>query len=434
MPIQMDQKHILVKNFGKKIININYIGFFSFYFSVSVIRIILAVYLPAYLLNVLNINRGELAFLQIFTYSVMFLAPLLGYFYDRYSRHKKILMFSFSLVLIMSFLILIFSCDSLLIFGLFFGINILSQQIVTVGVSKYVVGLSHNEMIKDNNLTIVNVSANIGSLVPSVIFLVTVQNLYDLNHWSNFFLMGVIFTLPIILMTIFLKDIKQEKTSNNPVPITDKESSHRILYSQIVLIFLSYTVIWSDFLYEYPFSSWIIMKFGESGFNLYSLCFFFFVLLNCMGVIFGKWISKKMNMKLEEIPPEMNKNYLIIKQKKKMIFTTISIYITLTFLMAYSNFSILIICNGIINFVAGIMLLNYVSLMMTITNNYKYKTFAYQVLVLALALSSVIFIPLGTYLSSYISTEFLIIIVGFLSLIALIPLLFVKAQYKTKYF
>ncbi|MFX1528965.1 MAG: MFS transporter [Promethearchaeota archaeon] len=427
-------KQIWVKEIPKqdkrfKSLNLNYIGFFSFYFSISVIRIILSIYLPAYLLNILNINRSNLAFVQIFTYSVMLLAPVLGYLYDKFSRSRKVLMFSFSITLIVSFFLLIFTFNSLFIFGLIFALNLLSQQIVTVGVSKYVVLLSHNETIKDSNLTVVNISANIGSLVPSIIFLFTVQNLYNTSNWNNFFLIGVICALPIIFLTVFLKNECSENSLNptfeNPNLVLDKNSSKKSLYLQIFLIFLSYTLIWSDYLYQYPISSWIITKYGENGFNVYSISFFFFIILNCLGVLIGKWNSKRINSKLYNTNL---KHALLIKHKKRIIFITITFYIGVTTLMSFANFYILLICFGIINILAGIMLLNYVSLMMTITKNFKYKTFAYQVLTLALAVSSVIFIPLGTFCSLFIPTEILFLIVCFLSFLSTIPLIFIESK------
>lgn len=429
---QSYQKDIFVKHQDKSIhaikFNLNYIGLFSFYFSLSVLSLILVVYLPVYLLNVLNVNRSNLAYIQIGIFSVMFLAPGIGFLFDKFIKRKRIIIAFFSFCFILSFFILVFSGNILPIFGLFFALVLISQETIKVAVSKYVIDLSKNESLKDNNLVIINISANVGSLLPSIIFLLTIQNLYKISHWNLFFLIGVICTFPIILLPILLKDEKNEWQLERglSLEINNIKNSNRKTISQIIFLFLSYTLIWSDKIYQYPFSSWIILKFGEDGFKFYSLCYFFFILLNSFGWLIGKWISKRNN---EKIPSRSGKeHYFTIRNKKKVILSTVIVYIMLTFLMAFSDFYILIVSYGIIQIVAGIMILNYISLMMTITKNFKYKTCAYQVLTLAYALSSVVFIPLGTYYSAFISTELLIIFVGFLSLLALIPLIFIKAN------
>ena len=100
----------------------------------------------------------------------------------------------------------------------------------------------------------------------------------------------------------------------------------------------------------------------------------------------------------------------------------------LTFLMVIADFIILMIIQGAIQVIAGIMMLNYTSLMMTISNKGKYKTFKFQCLKIAYAFSCVIFLPLGTYLSAFVQIEVIMIAVGFLSILSLLPLLFLKLK------
>ncbi|MHA1240269.1 MAG: hypothetical protein ACTSQU_05685, partial [Promethearchaeota archaeon] len=66
-----------------------------------------------------------------------------------------------------------------------------------------------------------------------------------------------------------------------------------------ILLFLSYLLIWSDKLYQFPFSSWILNKFGEEGFNVYSLLYIVLILLNIAGWIIGQRISNKENNKIK---------------------------------------------------------------------------------------------------------------------------------------
>ncbi|MHA1242705.1 MAG: hypothetical protein ACTSQU_18260 [Promethearchaeota archaeon] len=209
----------------------------------------------------------------------------------------------------------------------------------------------------------------------------------------------------------------------------------------LILLFLSYLLIWSDKLYQFPFSSWILNKFGVEGFNVYSLFYIVLILLNIAGWIIGQRISNKENNRINKIMAE-NRNKLTIENenqeeilysvkisnRKRIIAITVGLYVVLTFLMAFSDFLFLMIIQGIIQVVAGVMMLNYTSLMMTISNNGKYKTFTFQCLKMAYALSCVIFIPLGTYFSAFIKIEMLFITVGFLAMLSVIPLKLMKVK------
>ncbi|TKJ24902.1 MAG: hypothetical protein CEE42_09270 [Promethearchaeota archaeon Loki_b31] len=421
----------------------NYISFFIIYFTLSIIQIYLAVYLPLYLLNIRLVVRSELAFIQVLAFSVLFLDPVLGFSFDKYVKNKKIII-SFSILLfLISFFVSIFSSNYLPIFGIFLALNLLSQGIIKVGISKMIIDLSANEIIKDNNLVTINISSNIGSFIPSIVFLFVLSDLFDLNHWNMFFLIGVLSSLPMLLSIIFLKDfgnsLIKKKELQNEVMNSPKASPFNFIF-----LFSSYLLIWSDKLYQFPFSSWILTKFGQQSFNLYSISYIVFVLLNISGWIIGQKISKRENRKFKMFISEKKKTSALdstliqeklmfsfkIKKRKKIIIITVGIYIFLTFIMAFSDFFLMMIVQGIIQVLAGIFLLNYISLMMTIVNNGKHKTFYFQCLKLSYAFSCVIFIPLGTYFSDFIPIETLILIAGMLSTLALAPLILLKDKPK----
>lgn len=131
--------------------------------------------------------------------------------------------------------------------------------------------------------------------------------------------------------------------------------------------------------------------------------------------------------------PDFNKQLdldFIANKRIYAIIITNCIYILLTFLMIFSNLIILLFIYSLIWFVAGIMMLNYISLSISISKNMKYQTFSFQIFKLGLAVASVIFIPMGTFLSSFVSTESLILMVSFLSCFSLIPLFYLKHSYK----
>jgi len=421
----------------------NYFGFFFLYFAISVIRIYLVVYLPVFLLNILFIDRSQLAFIQVFVYLVMFSGPALGYLFDRYTKNKKLILISSSLLFLVSFLFSVLNGSNLGLFGLFLALNLLAQEFIKVGVSKMIIDHSSSEGVKDGNLAAINISSNVGSFIPSIVFLLTVKDIFNINEWNGFFFIGFLFSLPIILSTVLLRETANkpsvEKSIEQPEGDTISLESSNIF--NLILLFLSYLLIWSDKLYQFPFSSWILTKFGEEGFNVYSLLYIVLILLNIAGWIIGQRISNKENHRISKIMAE-NRNKLAIKSenqdevlyavkisnRKRIIAITVGLYAFLTFLMAFSDFLFLMIIQGVIQVIAGVMMLNYTSLMMTISNNGKYKTFTFQCLKMSYAFSCVIFIPLGTYFSDFIQIESLFITVGFLAMFSLIPLKLMRVK------
>ena len=187
----------------------NYIGFFIIYFTLSIIQIYLAVYLPLYLLNIRSVVRSELAFIQILAFSVLFIDPVLGFSFDKFVKNKKIIISFSILFFLISFFVSIYFVsifNYLPIFGFFLALNLLSQGIIKVGISKMIIDLSANEIIKDNNLVTINISSNIGSFIPSIVFLFVLSDLFDLNHWNMFFLIGVLLLVLLVLAFLYLKE------------------------------------------------------------------------------------------------------------------------------------------------------------------------------------------------------------------------------------
>ena len=432
----------LNKKIKKKIIKkTNYVGFFFLYFAISVIRIYLVVYLPVFLLNILFINRSQLAFIQVFVYLVMFSGPILGYLFDRYSKNKKIILISSSILFLASFLLSVFGVRNLGMFGLFLALNLLSQEVIKVGISKLIIDHSSSAGVKDSNLAAINISSNIGSFIPSVLFIFTVRNIFNINQWNVFFFIGFLSSLPIIFATVLLRETTNKSEKNfkqSEVDIISLGGNNNL---NLILLFLSYLLIWSDKLYQFPFSSWILTRFGEEGFNIYSLLYIVLILLNIGGWIIGQRISNKETNKIDKIM-DNNHNKLDLEEdnqdemlyafklsnRKRTIAITVGLYAVLTFLMAFSDFLFLMIVLGVIQVIAGVMMLNYTSLMMTISNNGKYKTFTFQCLKMSYAFSCVIFIPLGTYFSDFIQIESLFITVGFLAMFSLIPLMLMRVK------
>ncbi|MHA1509990.1 MAG: hypothetical protein ACTSO6_14955, partial [Promethearchaeota archaeon] len=217
---------------------------------------------------------------------------------------KKLIFISSSILFLVSFLLSVFGGRNLGVFGLFLALNLLSQEIVKVSISKMIIDHSSSEGVKDGNLAAINISSNVGSFIPSVVFLFTVSDIFNVNQWNGFFLIGFFFSLPIILSTVLLRETanKPEKNLEQHEKITINLGGNNTL--NLILLFLSYLLIWSDKLYQFPFSSWILNRFGEEGFNMYSLLYIVLILLNIGGWIIGQKISIKKNIKINQIIAE----------------------------------------------------------------------------------------------------------------------------------
>jgi len=402
----LESSQDLLNNKTSKRLKYNYIGFFVVYFTLSSITVYLTIYLPVYLFSVLNVNRSDLAFIQIFSYSVLFLAPILGFIFDRYTLHKKTLLNCAILLFLLSSFATLLSGRILYIFGMFLALNLLSHETIKVGMGKILIESSPNEVIKDKTLIIINISSNIGGFIPSMVFMLVISNIFNLNLWTNFFLFGGITILPILVALIcidhnYTPQVKIKKSKIN-------EYNKKKNYYQILFLTLSFIMIWSDKLYQYPFTPWILSKFGQDGLKILTSCYGLFMILNTLGYIIGQKISKKL-------------------KRKNIILMMNCLYICLSILMTFSNLLFLIIIYALNWFISGIMLLNYTSLIISFSKRVKYRNVSYQMLRFAVAIASVIFIPLGTFLSSLNSTETIILLAGFLSFFSLVPMFFIKS-------
>jgi hypothetical protein len=294
--------------------------------------------------------------------------------------------------------------------------------------------LTKNEAFKDKNLAAINISSNLGSLVPSTIFVFLISDITNLNQWNLFFNIGLFLSLIILFSPFFLHN-KSNNLSNSVSDSSSKDSerSSKNLITTFILLFISYFLIWSDKLYQFPFSSWIYSRFGMEGFNVFSISYVLFIFLNIMGWIIGGKISKKVSIeKSGGFYSDSEILSVTLRNKLKMITISAIIYILLTISIPFCNLISFLIIYGSLNITSGILMLNFISLLMTVSSKGKYKTFSFQCLKSAYLLSCVIFVPLGTLLSAIIQIETFFLIVGGLSVLSLLPLLFLWSRGKTK--
>ena len=113
-----------------KIFKTNYISFFIVYFIISLINTFIALYIPVFMLIVLDVNRIELAFIQFLSYITLFLGPIIGLFFDKFSHKKKKILFISSVFLFLSFSFFNLNITNLSYFGIFLSLNFASSLII----------------------------------------------------------------------------------------------------------------------------------------------------------------------------------------------------------------------------------------------------------------------------------------------------------------
>jgi len=387
----------------------NYISFFIVYFIVSLINTFVILYIPVFMLVILDVNRIELAFVQFFSYLTLFLGPLTGFFFDKFSNKKKKLILISSVFLVFSFSFFNLNIDNLSYFGIFLALNFASRLIIKSGMSKLMLEASEQKDKKKNLILISNVSASFGSIVPILMFNILIYDINSTSLWSLFFNLCWIMTFPILIIFFLIKDDlvnidnKTKNTSLDPVNLNKKRNG----YIGLSLTFLTNFLIWGDKLIEFPFTLWILTKFGESGFFTYSYLFLIFTYL----YIGGWFISRR-----------------LINQHKSRTYISISIalYAMLIFSLIFSDLTTFLLLTAANKIVSGVMMSQLTERNISISKLSKNNALSYEIIRSSSLLASFIFVPLGTLLSSYIPIENLIIIVACMSLISITPIFFQK--------
>ena len=375
-----------------------YCGFFMIYYTISIFDALFIIYIPLYYLNILNVNRIELSFIQSLTYLTLFVTPLLGFLYDKYIKKEiqsKMILYLSCITLCCSFLIFIFFKEILLLYGIFVFIYFFSKSLIRTGMSSLFLSLvKESKNIKLTLILLVNTATIVGYLGVSLIFNFNVLNINSLKFWNIFFLIGWVFSLPIIILIGFF--IKKVQFFNENINIENKSINNieiNLSKYEIVLIgviYISYILALSDLLISYLLSSWIFDKFNEMGFRIYSSLYFVFIICSIFGLYIANLLCKKYN-------------------EKKVMVIFVYLYATLLFPITISNFPMFMILNSFLSIIAYIITVSYTSLITDFSNKGKYKTFKYQFLQSSSSLASTLYIPLGTLYFGIITVETLII-------------------------
>ena len=384
----------------------NYIVFFYFYFVLQTLHIIIHTYLPIYFFIVLNVDRRELAIVQILSYITLFSKVLFSIYFDKKksSSKRKIIIWISSLGMIGSYILFIFNLELLLIFGIFIGIYFIFLSLLDVSIDKTILENSPTEKIKTNNTIWVRLGFMVGSFFPIFIFLIIFTYNINMNPWMLFFLFGFFAIIPLLFITLLI-DVNEGRAEE---PDESKRTNKigKINYKNIILMSLFMFLTYGDRLYEYPFEPWALIKYFNGNFTYFNIFVLVIVLMVTLGIIIGGTVFQGYD-------------------NKKILFLGTIIIGILHLIIPFTNLIFFILLVSILMFTNGIL---FVHSMIMIINLSKERVVYFQLIFAFVILATVIFIPLGTYLSAIIDTELIIVIAGILILISLIPLILIKKE------
>ena len=385
-----------------KIFKRNYIVYFYAYFAAQVIFIYVNVYLPVYFFRVLDINRTELAFVQIFAYSALFIKPVISIYFDKERSTRKLLIIISSFGVVISYILFIFNLNLLIVFGIFLGLNFMCISVIDVAIDKFIVEFSPDEKTKDKNAALTQLGAIIGAIFPNIVAFLIFTDIYSMSIWNQFFLIGTLAILPLLFIGFIIKE--------NSYELEESQESYEdeIDLKSILLLCIILFLFYGERIYEYPFEPWVLEKFGAENLSLFLLLLLLLIILNALGVFLAGMLSNKFD-------------------RKKILFIASLLYGILLIIAPFTELIIFFILLGIMQICAGFIMVNIINLMIDVSQK---KVLYYQIMAAFAFLANVIFIPLGTYLSGYVATELIIVIAGVLKLVSLIPIYFLK--YKKK--
>ena len=379
-------------------------------------NIYLLIYFPLYFFDVLNINRRLLALTQLVSRSMLILAIFMGYYFDRFTQKKKVIISISGIILFISFLLFILFRNILFWFGFFLSMSLAVRTVIQTGMSKLMFEMvKSNGNLKKNVILISNASSSLGAFIPTIFFSIIVLDFYSPSLWNSFFLIGWVISFPLLLTFFLIKDTNHNLTNtqneNGLIP-QNKEKTPRS-DSKIwltILVFVSYFLFWGSYLFGYPLSSWITSNFGQSAFKFYSSFYVVFFLFNMSGFFIAKKIYKEGN-------------------EKKIIMIGIVSIVFLFLVYPYISFPIFFFLYSIEAFIYGLVISNFLYIIIDISRRGKYENLKYQIMQSSSYLGNAIFTSLGIFLSNYVSTNSLMTISAFLVLLAAVPLIIKEIPY-----
>ena len=385
-----------------KLLNIKLLlRFFIIYFIITIFQVFFLYFIPLYYLDILEADPKELALTQVFPYLPLVISPLFGYIYDKYitkESQSKILFNVSSSILAISLFIFIFYKESLVLFGIITFLTIFSIYLIkTIMSNLYLHIVEKAPSNKRNLILILRITTILAYLTTSILFQIIIDQINLLELWNIFFLIS--FSLIIILL-IFSMAINTKFRFLYHRSQLDTIHEDNSIYKKnpiMLFLYLAFFLGSSDLLFLYLFSSWILNKFGESSFKVYT----FFLFLFPIGEILGNLLAYKYDTQKNKIGKEYD--------KKKLMFIAIFSYMFLMSNLTFSNFFMILMLEFGLAFTASIANFTYTSFITDILKREKNRTCKFQFLQTYNSLARMIFVPLSYLFYTFVKVEFLII-------------------------
>ncbi|MGQ4873656.1 MAG: MFS transporter [Promethearchaeia archaeon] len=372
-------------------VKINLLVYFYAYFAAQLIFTYIHVYLPIYLYNTLNIDRTQLAFIQIFSYSAFFAKPLISIYFDRDNARKKVFLIISTIFISIGFSMTLLGAGILIALGLFMAITFAFLSVMDVVIDKSIVQSAENEREKSEGILIMLMGSFAGAFYGNIFALMVFTDFSSKTQWLSFFSIGISIIFPMIIISLLFKDkrLSLEKFQNQNVKLTDSINKKAILIL-CIFIFLAY----SDKLYEYPLEPWFANKYAEGNTAIFIFYSLLMIMVNALSQIIAAAISDKFN------------------RKKIVIYSCAGIGVC-QIVAPFLSLTVFLLIVAVMQFLAAFALVNAYCLMITYS---KKQVLPFQIISCFVVLAQVIFIPLGTYMSGIMATEYIIIIAGILSI------------------
>ena len=373
--------------------------FFLVYFTLGVFEAYFGLYIPLFYYEILAVNRNNLAFIQFFGYLSLIITPLIAYIFDAHiesERNHKIFVFLCSILLCSCFSIFLINKNILLLYGIFLGVYFLSRMFIRTVMSKIFLTLSaESPKIKHHMILIVNGARGVSFLLLSLFFDFIIKNIYSLPQWELFFMIGWMLTLPLLSIVLFLRnntifsDLISKYSNKNIESKSIKKKSQKRVFCFAIFLFIAFFLASSDLIFLSLVSSWVLTRYNESSLRIFLSLYYIITIFALLGYYFGSRIAKRIN------------NIFLL-------FIFCCFYLFFLVLLPFSNFPMFLVIQCGLAFTAYTANYMYVSIAQTISVNTRYKTFVYQILLMCQSIANIIFTPIGTSLSAFISVEILI--------------------------
>ncbi|MFW9875311.1 MAG: hypothetical protein ACFFG0_19565 [Candidatus Thorarchaeota archaeon] len=400
---------------SKSNFNVNNISYVFIYLVYSSIFVFLDNYFPILFFNVLNINRIILALLQFLAYSVLLLRPVFASITDKYRingyQRKYYIIFS-GYSLAFAYILMCLHFTNIYAFGLLLLFIYISCTMLDVSTKSLIIDISPSNEIKKRNFFFIVVGEALGKFFPFLLYFFLINDVYSINAWKILIFCSYIFLIPLLSILPFIREFnqgKQHKINDNSKNFKVYESNDfvKTAYTKITLTLLWIFVFFafSDAIFGYAFFPFLLNRFGSEKFHLFNFILIFYFLISITSSSVASFFIKR---------TEPKKIILIL-------MPVIGIVYVFYIIVPFTFFIILYFVGCSLGTITNLNISVYIM-------KFKKgdKSVYFHLIASFRHLSILIFLPVGTLLSGFISTEYLIIVGAILLNLSLIPLTLLK--------